>query len=306
MNLIILILVFLAAGSFLAGAGQFLSVSSGRRQVVQAVMGDDYYAGADRLERADRVFRATSVGRRLEREMILAGVDRRPVVVFGAGVGVGLAAALGLWALLAPLFGVIGVLAGLVAVRTYLRRERSRRLEAFIAQMPELARVLANATNAGLSISTAVATAGAELAEPARTEMLRISERVGFGVPMETALRELQERLESREVAVLTATLVVSARSGGSLVSALREIADTLEMRKETRREVRTTLAQSVITGYLVLGIGFLILVGLNFMYPGSVRQMTTQLVGQIALAIAGILATVGMIMIRKLTRIEA
>jgi len=300
-----MLLVFLAAASFLAGVTQFLSVSNGRRQVVQAVMGEDHYGGADRLERADRVFRATSVGRRMEREMVLAGVQRRPVVVFACGIGVALVAAIALWTLLAPLFGVLGVLSGVFAVRVYLRRERSRRLEAFVAQMPELARVLANATNAGLSISTAVATAGAELAEPARTEMLRISERVGFGVPIETALRELQERLDSREVGVLTATLVVSSRSGGSLVSALREIAETLEMRKETRREVRTTLAQSVMTGYLVLGIGFLILVGLNFLYPGSVREMTTQLVGQIALVIAGLLATVGTIMIRKLTRVE-
>ena len=47
-------------------------------------------------------------------------------------------------------------------------------------------------------------------------------------------------RLPSREVAVLVSTLLVSARSGGSLVTALRDIADTLEARKETRREVRT------------------------------------------------------------------
>ncbi len=45
MYLLILLLLVLAAGAFLAGVTQFLSVSAGRRQVVQAVMGDDYYAG---------------------------------------------------------------------------------------------------------------------------------------------------------------------------------------------------------------------------------------------------------------------
>nr|WP_269809517.1 type II secretion system F family protein [Kineosporia rhizophila] len=304
--MLILLLLVLAAGAFLAGVTQFLSVSAGRRQVVQAVMGDDYYAGGARLDRADRVFRATSLGRRLEREMVLAGLDRRPVVVFGAGVGVAVVAAIALWVLLAPLFGVVGVASGLVAVRAYLSRERARRLEAFVTQMPELARVLANATNAGLSISTAVAVAGAELAEPARTEMRRISERVAFGVPLETALGELQERLVSREVGVLAATLVVSARSGGSLVEALREIADTLETRKETRREVRTTLAQSVATGYIIIVLGFLVLVGMNLAYPGSVREMTTVLVGQAALAVSGLLFAVGLTMIRKLTRVES
>jgi len=291
--------------AFVFGAREFFSVAAGRRKIVEAVLGDDVYQGRPRVEQWDRVFRTTRVGRRLEAEMRLAGVDRRPVVVFGAGLVVALVTAVLLWTLLAPLFGVIGVTAGLFAVRAYLNRERSRRLEAFVTQMPELARVLANATSAGLSISTAVGVAAAELADPARTELQRVSERVGFGAPLEAALDELQGRLASREVAVLTATLVVSARSGGSLVSSLRDIADTLETRKETRREIRTVLSQSVATGYIVIVLGFLILVGLNLLFPGSVQKMTTEIVGQVALGLSGLLFLGGFLVIRRITRID-
>jgi tight adherence protein B len=291
--------------AFVFGAREFFSVAAGRRKIVEAVLGDDVYQGRPRIEQWDRVFRTTRVGRRLEAEMRLAGVDRRPVVVFGAGLVVALVTAVLLWTLLAPLFGVIGVTAGLFAVRAYLNRERSRRLEAFVTQMPELARVLANATSAGLSISTAVGVAAAELADPARTELQRVSERVGFGAPLEAALDELQGRLASREVAVLTATLVVSARSGGSLVSSLRDIADTLETRKETRREIRTVLSQSVATGYIVIVLGFLILVGLNLLFPGSVQKMTTEIVGQVALGLSGLLFLGGFLVIRRITRID-
>jgi tight adherence protein B len=305
MYLLILIGVLLMAAAFVLGVGQFVAVSSGRRQVLDAVLGDDAYRAGPRIERWDRAFRSTRVGRRLETEMALAGVTHRPIVVLAAGTGVGVVTATAMWSLLAPLFGVLGVTFGLVAVRAYLQRERGRRLEAFVAQMPELARVLANATSAGLSISTAVGVAAAELAEPARTELQRISERVAFGAPLEAALDELHERLASREVAVLTSTLVVSARSGGSLVTALRDIADTLETRKETRREIRTTLAQALATGYIVIALGFLILVGLNLVYPGTVQKMTTELVGQVALVLAGTLFTVGFMLIRRMTRIE-
>jgi tight adherence protein B len=106
-------------------------------------------------------------------------------------------------------------------------------------------------------------------------------------------------------VAVLTSTLVVSARSGGSLVTSLRDIADTLEERKETRREVRTTLAQALATGYLVMAMGFIILLVLNVTYPGSVRKMTTEPLGQAALAFAGLLFTGGFLVIRRIVRIE-
>lgn len=305
MYLIILAGTLFGALAFVFGVRELMSVSTGRRQIVEAVLGDDAYQGMPRIERWDRVFRATRVGRRLEAEMGLAGVERRPIVVFGGGAAVALVAAVLLWTLLAPLFGVIGVTTGLFAVRAYLGRERSRRLEAFVAQMPELARVLANATSAGLSISTAVGVAAAELADPARTELQRVSERVSFGAPLEAALAELQGRLASREVAVLTSTLVVSARSGGSLVTALRDIADTLETRKETRREIRTILAQALATGYIVIVLGFLVLVGLNLLFPGTVQEMTTTIVGQAALVISGTLFLIGFIVIRRITRID-
>ena len=61
-------------------------------------------------------------------------------------------------------------------------------------------------------------------------------------------------------------TLVVSARSGGSLVKALRDISLTLDDRKEVRREVRTTLAQARATSTLVtaMGIGMLLMLNVD------------------------------------------
>jgi tight adherence protein B len=304
-------IIFILLGTLLAlvavvqGLRELSAVSATRRQVVAAVIGDETFGELSALERYDRRFRATRLGRRLERELVLAGVHQRPVVVFGAGVAVSLLSTLLLWSLLAPLFGLLGAAVGVFAVRGYLRRERSRRLEAFVAQMPELARVLANATNAGLSIQTAVGVAGEELEEPARTEMRRVADRVNFGVSLEEALAELSDRLPSREIAVLTSTLVVSARSGGSLVSALRDIADTLEARKETRREIRTTLAQALVTGYMVIGMGVVVLLVLNVLYHGVVAQMTAQPIGEAALLVAGSLYSIGLIVIRRMTRFD-
>jgi tight adherence protein B len=303
----------LAVLAVVAGLRDLVAASEERRRIVGSIVGDatvgpagqDLVAADSGLDRLDRALRSTRLGARLERELMLAGVHRSPALVLGAGIAIGLGAAVALWTLLAPAFGVLGVVTGALAVRAYLRRERTRRLEAFLAQLPELARVLANATNAGLSIHTAVGVAAEELDDPARAELRRVANRIAFGAGLEEALQELDDRLPSRELAVLTSTLVVSARSGGSLVDALRGIADTLETRKETRREIRTTLAQSLATGYLVIAMGFGLLLLLNALAPGTVQRMTTSPAGQVALVASGGLFAGGFVLIRRMTRIE-
>ncbi|UDY23764.1 type II secretion system F family protein [Nocardioides sp. Kera G14] len=294
-----------AAVLALVGIRALVAFSAERRR--SAAHAADYTAETTTraFVRADRRFRRTRVGRLIERELALAGIDRRPLALFLIAVAVAVVAAYILWTALAPLLSVFGLAAGVFGLRAFLERAKDRRLQAFILQMPELARVLANATNAGLSIQTAISLAADELAPPAKVELQHVADALRFGTDLESALDTMGERLPSREVAVLVSTMIVCARSGGSLVTSLRDIAETLEERKETRREVRTTLAQSVATGYtvIVLGIGILFL--LNALQPGSVRAMTVNPIGQIALLVSAGLFVGGFMMIRRMTRID-
>lgn len=289
----------------LLGVRDLASVLSTRTRLIAAVTGTAGARDLPLIERCDRLLLSTKMGRNLERELQLAGLDRRPVVVLGASASVAAVSTYLLWTLLAPVLGVVGLAIGAYSVRWYLRRGRERRKEQFIGQLPELARVLANATNAGLSLATSLAIAGDELDEPARSELKRVSTSVMFGSDLSSALDELRERVGSREVAVLVSTLVVASRSGGSLVSSLRDIADTLDARKETRREIRTTLSQSLATGNLIIILGFGMLFLLNAIQPGTVEIMTSNIVGQIALVLSTGLFAAGFLAIRRMTRVE-
>ncbi len=301
--------VLLLSAAFLLLLAGLVDLASGplaQRQAVGSVLDDDETsATAQRARGLDRWFRRTRLGRFLEHELALAGIKRSPLVVAAAGVASAILAAVLLWNLLAPLFGVLGLLLGAFLVRAFIRRAKDRRLEAFIGQMPEIARVLANATHAGLSIQTAIAIAGDELDDPARSELQQVAVSLSFGNDIESALNEMRDRLPSREVAILMTTLLVSARSGGSLVTSLRTIADTLEDRRQTRREIRSTLAQAISTGYTMIGLTFGLLLLLNAINERTVELMTQNPIGIAALAFAGTLDLVGFIAIRRMTRIE-
>ncbi len=295
-----------AAIMLLYGVRDLTSSARQRRRALAAAEslarpGDDG-TWLDKFE--DRVV-ATRPGRWLRRELELGGVKQRlGVVVLGTAVLTVLASYL-VWILLAPTLVFVGLIIGVLGVRMFLRRAQQRRREAFVSQLPELARVLANASYAGLSLPTAIAVAASELAEPASSELGFVSNRLNFGAPLTTALAELQERVGSRETTVLTATLLVSSRSGGSLVTALRDIADTLEQRKETRREIQSILAQPIATSYTVVGMGIGLLLLLNIMKPGTVDAMTRDIVGQIGLVLSTLIFGGGFLLIRRITRFD-
>jgi tight adherence protein B len=236
---------------------------------------------------------------------VLAGITYPPLVVFLVVLLVTATLPYLLARLLAPAFAVVGLAGGFLLFRSWLRRSRERRRERFVQQIPELARVLSNGANAGLSITTAWVVAEGEMAEPAKTEIQRLNAAVRFGTSLEDAMLQMNDRLPAREVRVLMSTLVVSARSGGSLIKALRDISLTLDDRKEVRREVRTVLAQSRATGALVTMMGVGILLALNAIQPGTVERMTQNLIGQIALVVSIGLFLIGHIAVQRMTRIE-
>jgi tight adherence protein B len=147
--------------------------------------------------------------------------------------------------------------------------------------------------------------AAEELEAPAGEELGKVADQLAIGSSMDDALGELAERLPSRELVVLVTTLVLSNRAGGQVVSALRNLTETLEERKETRREVRTQLSQVSMTSYAVpvLGVGSLFL--MNGVKDGALERMTGSPVGQVAVITAFGLYAVGFVLIRRLSRID-
>ncbi|QDP96618.1 type II secretion protein F [Microlunatus elymi] len=289
-----------------AGIAQLVGSATGRRQIVLATLsaGDLDESTGTRFQRANRRFLRTRLGSWLDRQLDQAGIGYNRLAVVIVLLAITVIVPVVLYQLLAPIFAVVGLAAGYVILRLWLSRAREHRKEKFVQQIPELARVLSNATNAGLSIATAWSVAENEMAEPARSEIARLNAEVRFGASLEDAMTELADRLPASEVQVLMSTLVVSSRSGGSLVKALRDISFTLDDRKEVRREVRTTLAQARSTSNLVAAMSIGMLAVLNVVRPGTVELMTQNLIGQLALVVGFGLIVLGLWIIRRMTRI--
>ncbi|MCX4674623.1 type II secretion system F family protein [Streptomyces sp. NBC_01433] len=258
-----------------------------------------------RFRTLDRRLRKTALGQKLELKLGATGMELTPGEFFVYA----LLAMAGLWmiasSMLAAFFGPVAALIGLWGTNAFLNWQRVKRTERFINQLPELSRILANATQAGLALRTALSMAADELENPAGEELARVARRLAVGEPLEDALSEVTDRLPSRELVVLVTTLVLSNRAGGTVVSSLRNLTETLEERKETRREVKTQLSQVTVTAYAVPGFGIGAMLLMNAVMPGALDRMTGALIGQIAVVISIVLYAIGFIVIRRLSRID-
>ncbi|MFT2020088.1 type II secretion system F family protein [Streptomyces sp. 796.1] len=290
-----------------AGVQAYAAGRARHQSLVQRLADADELPLPDRRRRfsgVDRKLRGTRLGRTLELRLAATGLDVTPGEFFVYTAGT----AIGLWlvaqATLATFFGPIAAVVTVWGAFAFLNWQRQKRIEKFINQLPELARILANATQAGLALRTALGLAADEMEAPAGEELAKVADKLAVGHSIEDALDELADRLPSRELVVLVTTLVLANRAGGSVVSSLRNLTQTLEERKETRREVRTQLSQVTVTAYVVplMGVGTLLL--MDKVSAGSIERMTSSFWGQAAVVGAFSLYGIGFFLIRRMSKI--
>ena len=284
-----------------------LAQSGAERRAIAARARPDPGPGRTRSLRLalGRRFRASRIGRGIEERLQLAGSDLSPFDFALLSAAAALTAFLVANALMS---WWVAVLLGLAAVRgclAWLDRKRAQRREEMIGQLPELARAMSNAVAAGLSTTAALELASRELQPPIADELRAVVGEARLGQSLNEALDRLASRVPSREIGVLVSTIVIQQRSGGDTVRALQDMSQTLEARKDLLREVRTIMAGSVFSGWIVVGLGVGTLLLMNLIRPGLLDVMTSNLLGVFTLCLVGGAYALGLVLVRRVTRVE-
>lgn len=282
-----------------------LASSSARRSLLVERGGVELRRRRGLAEALDARIIRTEWGADLAGKLRSAGTELTPSRFLGALAALMVGAFVVAGLVFPPLLAIVA--AALVAWggAAWLGHRLGRRREEFINQLPEVARLLSNGASAGLSMPAAIELAVREIEAPARDELRSVLDEVHLGRSIDDALASLARRLPSREVGVLMTTLIIQQRAGGDVVRALQDLSSTLDMRRETLREVRTLMAGAVFISYVVplLGVGSLLM--LNAINSQTLSRMTSNPFGIAALVVAAALYTLGSLAIRRTTRIE-
>jgi tight adherence protein B len=214
--------------------------------------------------------------------------------------GLTLGALLGSW-----IYGlVLALFAGYLPV-WWLERARAQRRKALNAQLDATLQSMANTILVTQNLEDAFATIAQHFDPPIAQEADVVVKQVRLGTPMDEALHELAARCQSRNVDAIVTALTVGRQTGGELPKVLETTAAVLRetSRVEGVMESKTSegKAQVVVMGLLPFIFGG----ALQVIDPEWMQPLFKDPIGWGVLLIACVFEFVGLVLVRKLTRLD-
>jgi tight adherence protein B len=253
--------------------------------------------------RTDQLFERFRVWRDLRATLERAGVQLLAAQLFYIMLGSGLA--------LAFFFGLFGVPAlvllfiifplGALAPYVYMRIKATRRQKKFDEQLPQLLLTVSASLRAGHSFRESMQSIATEAQEPARLEFSRVLRETDYGRPIEDALKEMADRLASRNLDYVVRAVSIQREVGGNLAGLFAMVAETVRQRQRFAGRVKALTAQGRISAYILTAMPFVALGLLTLTNPKYPKPLFTTSTGHFLLLIglSGIL--IGAIILKRM-----
>lgn len=176
--------------------------------------------------------------------------------------------------------------------------------ERLVEQLPEICRVLANATRSGLTLNQGIQMVAQEIATPAKIEFKRLAHEISLGIPFDMAIKKMENRIDNKEFKIFVATILIQKKAGGNISSILEEMSQTLEDRKLLKQEIKTMTAEQRYVAILVPIIPIFLVLMMNNVIDGFLDPLFTG-IGIILLVIFIVGTILTFWLVRKVTNIR-
>ena len=227
-------------------------------------------ARPDLLPTITKMVSANQVGKNLRVEMHRAGMRLRPAefiaVCAGGVVVMGI-----LGQILTGMLWMTMLMAfvGLVIPVALLRIKQNMRTSKFSGQLPDCLTLVASSLRTGYSFMNAVELVINEMPPPISEEFAWARGEAQLGVPMETALQRMVERIKSYDLDLVVTSVSIQLQVGGNLAEILDTISETIRERIRIRGEIASLTAEGKLSGVIVFCLPLALCLILSVVAPG-------------------------------------
>lgn len=196
-------------------------------------------------------------------------------------------------------------LIGAISPLIYLKVQVNKRVNLFNDQLGDALMIISNSLKAGFTFEQALTSIAKDLPDPIGTEFMHIIREVDLGEKMEVAMKNVAEKMNSKEMDLLNTAVSIQRQVGGNLSHVIDNIAKTIQERIKLKKKIKTLSAQGEMSGKVIALLPFVVLIMFSILNPDYMEPMYTTPFGYALLTMSAILEVTGFLMIKKITKVE-
>lgn len=189
--------------------------------------------------------------------------------------------------------------------KVIISRRKKERIKTFNEQLNEGTMIISNSLKAGYSFLQAIAAVSEETKDPFSKEFKKLLKEMSLGISEEIALQNMLNRLDSDDLRLIVNAILIQKDIGGNLSEILDNISNTIRERQKIQNEIKTLTAQGRLAGIIVMSIPFFLGFTIYLFNKEYMMPLFTTPLGLVMIIGAFINQILGLIMIRKIIKID-
>jgi tight adherence protein B len=187
----------------------------------------------------------------------------------------------------------------------WLLNKRRVRLKNFAAQLPDALELVARALRAGHALAAGMHVVAEEMPSPISDEFGRVYDEQNLGIGLDEAMRNMCDRVPNLDLRFFVTAVVIQRQTGGDLAEILDKIGYVVRERYKILGQVKALTAEGRLSGVILIGLPFALLLLMLHMKPDYVSLLWTREMGIKMSVFAIVLMLFGTICIKKIVDIK-
>ncbi|HEX3000076.1 MAG TPA: type II secretion system F family protein [Armatimonadota bacterium] len=172
-------------------------------------------------------------------------------------------------------------------------------------QLADTLVMVSSALQGGFSFLQGIQMAADQMPQPISLELQRMGRLVQLGMPLDEALQQLGDRVQSYDYDLMVAATTLQLSTGGNLVQLFKTITTTIEERLRIRREIKATTAEGRLSATVLVLMPVAMLGILMVIKPDYAHSMLFTPIGQSMLKGAAGLQLMGILAIQRILNLD-
>ena len=231
-------------------------------------------------------------------------------------------APLGIFVLLSLVFGMTGYLGASLYIDNRLIKlgvalflgflpfkwvalRKGKRMGDFERQLPEALELVGRALRAGHTFTSGMGMVVSEFADPIRTEFQTTLEEINFGLGVTVALDNLMDRVDCPDLSFFVVSVKIQNESGGNLAEIVSNISWLIRERFKLKGRIQVLSAEGRMAAWVLCLLPFGVGGVVQMLNPGYMNLLFSHPIGMMMVYLILGLMVMGVLVIRKMIRIE-